>query len=208
MLNRRLFNISLIGIVFICIGCSAPLDTSGVDKSPIIHPATTHFSGALPISPRIIKGQLDNGITYLIRKNTTPEKRAEIRLIVKAGSILEDDNQQGFAHFVEHMAFNGTEDFDKQEIVEYVESIGMKFGAHLNAYTSFDETVYKLQLPTDKEGTLEKGIHILENWAHKIKFDGLEIDKERGVVLEEMRARQGASWRIFNKQLPVIYQGS
>ncbi len=208
MLNKRLFNLSLIGIVLLCIGCSVPLGNSITDKPSIIRHAAHDFSGALPISPRILKGQLDNGITYLIRQNNTPEKRTEIRLIVKAGSILEDDNQQGFAHFVEHMAFNGTEDFDKQEIVEYVESIGMKFGAHLNAYTSFDETVYKLQLPSDEEGTLEKGIHILENWAHKIKFDALEIDKERGVVLEEMRARQGAGWRIFNKQLPVIYQGS
>lgn len=208
MPNNSLFNLSLIGIVLIGTSCSTPLGNGTADKPTSIHDATPDFMGALPISPRMIKGQLDNGMTYLIRQNTTPQKRAEIRLIVKAGSILEDDNQQGFAHFVEHMAFNGTEDFDKQAIVEYVESIGMKFGAHLNAYTSFDETVYKLQLPSDQPGTLEKGIHILENWAHKIKFDGEEIDKERGVVLEEMRARQGAGWRIFNKQLPVIYQGS
>ncbi|MFT6989736.1 MAG: zinc protease, partial [Paraglaciecola sp.] len=208
MPNKLLFTFFLLGTVLLCIGCSAPLGNSFTEKPSITHPATADFRGLLPISPRIIKGQLDNGMTYLIRQNDTPEKRAEIRLIVKAGSILEDDNQQGFAHFVEHMAFNGTEDFDKQEIIEYVESIGMKFGAHLNAYTSFDETVYKLQLPSDEEGTLEKGIHILENWAHKIKFDALEIDKERGVVLEEMRARQGAGWRIFEKQLPVIYHGS
>ena len=207
MPNKGLFYVFLIGIVLICIGCNTTLNNSA-STPPIISHAVPDFSGDLPISPRVIKGQLDNGISYLIRQNNTPEKRAEIRLIVKAGSILEDENQQGFAHFVEHMAFNGTEDFEKQEIVEYVESIGMKFGAHLNAYTSFDETVYKLQLPSDKDSILEKGIHILENWAHKIKFDGLEIDKERGVVLEEMRARQGAGWRIFNKQLPTIYQGS
>ncbi|MGL1957415.1 MAG: insulinase family protein [Colwellia sp.] len=166
------------------------------------------FSGELPISPRIMKGKFDNGITYIIRKNTMPEKRAELRLVINAGSILEDDNQQGFAHFVEHMAFNGTEDFAKQEIVDYVESIGMRFGAHLNAHTSFDETVYKLQLPTDDENTLEKGVHILENWAHKLSFDGEEIDKERGVVIEEMRARKGANDRIFNKQLPVVAKNS
>ena len=195
--------------VFLLLGCSYTTKTvTDPESSNNASSESQPLTGMLPVSPRILKGQLDNGITYLIRQNKTPEKRAEIRLIVKAGSILEDDNQQGFAHFVEHMAFNGTEDFDKQEIVEYVESIGMKFGAHLNAYTSFDETVYKLQLPSDEADTLEKGIHILENWAHKIKFDALEIDKERGVVLEEMRARQGASWRIFNKQLPVIYQGS
>ncbi|WP_232787572.1 pitrilysin family protein [Paraglaciecola sp. MB-3u-78] len=208
MPNKRLLNLSLIGVFLLCMGCSTPLSKTLTDKGPANVHTTSDFSGPLPISSRVIKGQLDNGMTYLIRQNNTPEKRAEIRLIVKAGSILEDDNQQGFAHFVEHMAFNGTEDFDKQEIVEYVESIGMKFGAHLNAYTSFNETVYKLQIPSDEAGALEKGIHILENWAHKIKFDALEIDKERGVVLEEMRARQGAGWRVFNKQLPIIYQDS
>jgi zinc protease len=208
MPTKLLFKISLTGIVLFCIGCSALLGNNTTDKPEAVQDVASDFRGPIPISPRIIKGQLANGITYLIRQNSTPEKRAEIRLVVKAGALLEDDNQQGFAHFVEHMAFNGTVDFDKQEIVEYVESIGMKFGAHLNAYTSFDETVYKLQLPSDDKDTLEKGIHILENWAHKIKFDGLEIDKERGVVLEEMRSRQGAGWRIFNKQLPIIYQGS
>ncbi len=166
------------------------------------------FSGELPVSTRIIKGKLDNGITYIIRNNITPKNRAELRLVINAGSILEDDNQQGFAHFVEHMAFNGTEDFAKQEIVDYVESIGMKFGAHLNAHTGFDETVYKLQLPIDDQQTLEKGMHILENWAHKLSFDATEIDKERGVVIEELRARKGANDRIFKKQLPVIAKNS
>ena len=173
-----------------------------------ISPETGQYVGNLPISPRIITGKFDNGITYIIRKNTTPENRAELRLVINAGSVLEDDNQQGFAHFVEHMAFNGTQDFEKQEIVDYVESIGMKFGAHLNAHTSFDETVYKLQLPTDDAQTLEKGVHILENWAHKLSFEGTEIDKERGVVIEELRARKGANDRIFNKQLPVIAKDS
>ncbi len=166
------------------------------------------YVGEMPLSPRIIKGKFDNGITYIIRKNTKPENRAELRLVINAGSILEDDSQQGFAHFVEHMAFNGTEDFKKQEIVDYVESIGMSFGAHLNAHTSFNETVYKLQVPTDDIKTLETGIHILENWAHKLSFEGEEIDKERGVVLEEMRARKGAGERLFRKQLPVVAKDS
>lgn len=168
----------------------------------------SQFSGRLPISPKVTKGKLKNGLTYLIKQNSTPENRAEIRLVVKAGSVLEDDKQQGFAHFVEHMAFNGTKDFAKHEIIDYVESIGMKFGAHLNAYTSFDETVYKLQLPTNEPQALEKGIHILENWAHKISFSSLEVDKERGVVIEEMRGRQGAGWRVFEKQLPILYKDS
>ncbi|MFC3122209.1 M16 family metallopeptidase [Agaribacter flavus] len=188
--------------------------SSNTDKAELANESTiaeeegSQFSGNIPLDPKLIKGELENGIKYIIRKNAKPENRAEIRLVVNAGSILEDETQLGFAHFAEHMAFNGTKDFKKQEIVEYVESIGMRFGAHLNAYTSFDETVYMLQLPTDDSETLETGIHILENWAHKISFEPEEIDKERGVVIEEMRTRQGADTRIMHKQLPVLYKDS
>lgn len=163
------------------------------------------FVDEIPVDKRVIKGILSNGIPYIIRQNSKPEKRAELRLAINAGSTLEDDNQQGFAHLVEHMAFNGTEDFAKQEIIEYIESIGMKFGAHLNAHTGFDETVYKLHMPTDDMAVIEKGVHILENWAHKISFEPDEIDKERGVVIEELRTRHGAQNRIFNKELPILY---
>ena len=183
------------------------VENEAKDKQNALN-AGIKFTGKLPISPRVLTGKFENGITYIIRKNSVPENRAELRLVINAGSILEEDNQQGFAHFAEHMAFNGTTDFKKQEVVDYVESIGMRFGAHLNAHTSFDETVYKLQLPTDNEKTLETGVHILENWAHKISFEGDEIDKERGVVLEEMRARKGASDRILQKQLPIIAKDS
>lgn len=166
------------------------------------------LSSPLTTADDIISGQFDNGLSYLIRKNSKPENRAELRLVLKAGSILEDEKQQGFAHFVEHMAFNGTEDFEKQEIIDYVQSIGMQFGAHLNAYTSFDETVYMLQVPLGDPKTLETGIHILENWAHKISFEAEEIDAERGVVIEEWRLRLGAQGRIQAKQLPVILKDS
>jgi len=181
------------------------VEPTAVDKS-----TSTLFNNTekIPLDPRVIKGTLSNGIPYIIRQNSKPEKRAELRLAIDAGSILEDDNQQGFAHLVEHMAFNGTKDFAKQEIVDYVESIGMKFGAHLNAHTGFDETVYKLQMPSEDIAVLEKGVHILENWAHKISFDGQEIDKERGVVLEELRRRHGANNRVFRKQLPALYTDS
>ena len=179
-----------------------------VNKTNIKQSTNVQFTGKLPVSPRIIKGTFDNGIRYIIRKNVKPENRAELRLVINAGSILEDDNQQGFAHLAEHMAFNGTEDFKKQEIIDYIESIGMKFGAHLNAHTSFDETVYKLQLPTDDKKTLETGVHILENWAHKISFEPVEIDKERGVVIEEWRRRQGAQNRIQAKRNPIIFNNS
>lgn len=182
--------------------------TTDSTSAKTIETVKAPFTGTVPVDPNVIKGELSNGIKYLIRKNSKPEKRAEIRLVVNAGSILEDDNQQGFAHFAEHMAFKGTEDFEKHEIIEYVQSIGMKFGAHLNAHTSFDETVYKLQIPTDNKETLEKGIHILENWAHKISFEPEEIDKERGVVIEELRTRHGARSRIMYKQLPVLFKDS
>ncbi|MFT5900769.1 MAG: zinc protease [Glaciecola sp.] len=169
---------------------------------------TKQIEKALPVRQDIVKGVLDNGLSYFIRDNKTPENFAELRLVVKAGSLQEDISQLGFAHFAEHMAFNGTADFEKQEIVEFVESIGMRFGAHLNAYTSFDETVYQLRIPTDTPGNIETGIHILENWAHKISFDPQAIDDERGVVLEEWRGRKGASERIFEQSLPITLGGS
>jgi zinc protease len=116
----------------------------------------------LPVDPAVKIGVLENGLTYYIRKNGVPERRAELRLVVNAGSILEDDVQLGLAHFLEHMAFNGTRDFEKQEIVDYLESIGMRFGPDLNAYTTYDETVYVLQVPTDRKDTLETAVHILD----------------------------------------------
>lgn len=162
----------------------------------------------LPIDNAIRKGTLNNGITYLIRTNRRPENRAELRLVVNAGSILEDDNQLGLAHFVEHMAFNGSRHFQSQELVQYLESIGMQFGPDINAYTIFDETVYMLQLPTDTAGVMETGIQVLRDWADGISFDPVEIDKERGVVIEEWRARLGAATRIQDQQLPVQVAGS
>ena len=115
----------------------------------------------LKSDPNIIIGKLDNGLTYYIRENHKPEKRAELRLAVKAGSILEDDDQQGLAHFDEHMAFNGTKNFPKQDIINFLEKSGVRFGADLNAYTSFDETVYMMQVPTDSPEVMKKGFQIL-----------------------------------------------
>ena len=118
----------------------------------------------------VMYGKLDNGFTYYIRKNTKPENRMELRLVVKAGSILEDDDQLGLAHFTEHMAFNGTKNFAKNDIIDYLQSIGVRFGADLNAYTSFDETVYMLPIPTDKPEIIDQGFQILEDWAHQVRF--------------------------------------
>jgi zinc protease len=162
----------------------------------------------LPADPAVTVGTLPNGIRYYIRVNSRPAKRAELRLVVNAGSVIEDPDQRGMAHFAEHMAFNGTARFKKQELVDYIESIGMRFGADLNAGTSFDETVYELQVPTDSAHIVRKAFEILEDWAHAVTFDTTEIRKERGVVLEEWRLGRGAGQRMFDQQLPVLFRGS
>jgi zinc protease len=170
--------------------------------------AQPDLKAALKLDPAVRTGTLSNGLTYFIRKNSKPAKRAELRLAVNAGSNYENDDQQGLAHFCEHMAFNGSKNFKKSELVDYLESVGTKFGPHLNAYTSFDETVYMLQLPTDKEEILQKGFQILEDWAHNLSFDSVEIDKERGVVLEEWRLGKGAEERMRNKYFPILFKDS
>jgi zinc protease len=162
----------------------------------------------LPIDPALRTGTLKNGMRYYIRKNAKPEHRAEMRLVVHAGSVLENDSQQGLAHLTEHMAFNGTENFTKSAVVDYLESIGVRFGADLNAYTSYDETVYMLEVPTDTAKFVTKGLQILEDWAHNLSFDDVEIDKERGVVIEEWRLGRGAFDRMSRKINPIIYNNS
>ena len=162
----------------------------------------------MPLDPKVKIGRLSNGLTYYIRHNSLPEKRVELRLVVNAGSVLEDDDQLGLAHFMEHMNFNGTKRFPKNELVSYLQSIGVEFGADLNAYTSFDETVYILPVPTDKPGLVDKGLQILEDWAHNALLDPAEIDKERGVVIEEWRLSRGAEERMMKQTLPVQYRGS
>lgn len=162
----------------------------------------------MPTDPQISTGKFANGMTYYIRANKKPEKRAELRLIVKTGSVLEDDDQQGMAHLVEHMAFNGTQHFPKNEIISFMESIGMRFGADVNAYTSFDETVYMLTVPTEKSEVLEKALLVLEDWAHGLSFDPTETEKERGVVMEEWRLGRGAGMRMTQKIFPIILKDS
>lgn len=170
--------------------------------------ATAGLNDVIPVDPLITTGKFANGLKYYVRSNKQPEKRAELRLVVNTGSIMEEDDQQGLAHFVEHMAFNGTKHFPKQEVVKFMESVGMRFGAHVNAYTSFDETVFQLQVPTDKADVLEQSFTILEDWAHGLTFDDAEIDKERGVVMEEWRLGRGADTRMRDKQFPVLLKGS
>ena len=185
-----------------------PASTAAAQAPAASGAATVPLNATIPFDSQITTGQFANGLRYYIRKNKKPEQRAELRLVVNAGSILEETDQRGLAHFVEHMAFNGTKHFPKQETVKFLESIGMRFGPSVNAFTSFDETVYMLEVPTDKPDVLEKAFLILEDWAHNVSFDDTEIDKERGVITEEWRLRRGAGARMQDKQFPILFKGS
>ncbi|HEX8903360.1 MAG TPA: pitrilysin family protein, partial [Longimicrobiaceae bacterium] len=183
-------------------------DAQRTTRAPAAPRAATQRDSLLPNDTSVVVGRLPNGLTYYVRRNAEPPKRAELRLVVNAGSILEDPDQRGLAHVVEHMAFNGTRRFAGQQIVNFLESVGMRFGPDVNAYTGFDETVYMLTVPTDTAGVLDRGLDILEDWAGAISFDTAEVRKERGVVIEEWRLGRGAGARIRDKQFPVLFAGS
>ena len=185
-------------------GAAASAQRAAVTTGPQNVPLTA----IVPVDPRITVGTLQNGLRYYIRRNQQPQRRAELRLVVNAGSILEDDDQRGLAHFVEHMAFNGTRHFPKQDVVAFLQSTGMRFGAHINANTSFDQTVYELQIPTDSAAVVDRSFLIMEDWAHAVSFDPEEIEKERGVILEEWRVGLGAGARMLDAQLPVLLKDS
>ncbi|MBM6876213.1 M16 family metallopeptidase, partial [Fusobacterium mortiferum] len=158
-------------------------------------------------SKNIISGKLENGIHYYIYKNNKPENKAMLNLVVKTGSLMEEDNEQGIAHFMEHMAFNGTTKFEKNEMIKYLQSIGLSFGGDLNAYTSFDRTVYKLLVPTTPK-ELEDGIEVLREWASEATLSPQEIDSEKKVVIEEWRLRQGLAQRLGDVQKKALFEGS
>ncbi len=169
---------------------------------------TTDLKAVLPVDAKVKIGKLDNGLTYYIRQNKKPEQKVELRLVLNAGSINEDDDQQGLAHMAEHMAFNGTTHFKKNDIVSFLQDIGVGFGNDLNAYTSFDETVYILPIPTDKPGNLEKGFQVLEDWAHNVTYLDDDIVSEKPIILEESRMGKGANDRMFKKIYPKLFEGS
>jgi zinc protease len=162
----------------------------------------------LPIDVLVRRGVLDNGMHFYLERNTQPQNKAVLRLAVDAGSLLEDDDQLGVAHFLEHMAFNGTTSFPGNEVITYLESVGTQFGPHLNAHTSFDETVYKLTVPTDDAEVFDTGLRVLQEWACCLTLDPEEIEKERGVVLEEWRLRQGLSQRMTDVTMPLNFGDS
>ncbi len=167
------------------------------------------LNAPIPVDPKIIIGKLDNGLTYYIRKNSFPEKEAQFWLTVNVGSILEEDHQDGLAHFCEHMAFNGTKNFEKHDIIHYLQSIGMKFGPEINAFTGTDVTNYMLQkVPIDVKENIDTSFNILYDWACNVSYEGEEIDNERGVIHEEWRSRRSANFRMRTKYSKVLYHGS
>jgi zinc protease len=162
----------------------------------------------LPLDPAVRTGKLVNGFTYYIRHNEEPKNRVTMYIVNKAGSVLEDEDQRGLAHFMEHMSFNGTTHFPHNDLVDYLQKAGVRFGVDINAYTSFDETVYQLPLPSNNPDILHQGIQIMHDWAQSALLDPVEIDKERGVVLEEKRLGKGADERMQRVTWPVLLNNS
>ncbi len=170
---------------------------------------TAQQMAPLPIDPKVKYGKLENGLTYYIRHNSFPKNRAEFYIAQNVGSILENDTQRGLAHFLEHMAFNGSKNFPGKSMLNYLESNGVKFGTDVNAYTSFDETVYNISnVPVNRDGIVDSCLLILHDWANAIALEDKEIDEERGVIREEWRTRTNANMRILEKLIPQVFAGS
>ena len=163
----------------------------------------------VPMDQNFRHGKLDNGLTYYIRKNAEPKQRAEFYIAQNVGAILEEDSQNGLAHFLEHMAFNGTKNFPGKGIINYFETVGVKFGYNINAFTSVDETVYNLSdVPTTREGIIDSALLVLHDWSSFITLDPQEIDNERGVIREEWRTGRSAERRMYKQNMATIYKGS
>lgn len=160
----------------------------------------------LPDDPAVRKGVLSNGLTYYIRHNDKPANLAEFWIFDNVGALQEEDSQQGLAHFLEHMAFNGTQNYPGKGLINYLESIGVKFGSNLNAFTAQEMTCYNMSnVPVSREGVIDSALLILHDWAYYIALEGDEIDNERGVIVEEMRTRNSASWRMNTRTQPYLY---
>ena len=198
-------------LVLVALGTVLPSARSDaqVPDSAAVAAMARQPATVLPFDPRATMRVLPNGLRYYIRSNSKPEKRVELRLVVNIGSIVEDDDQLGLAHVLEHMAFNGTRTFAKQQIVDFIERAGMTFGADLNAGTSFDETMYELRVPSDTGNYVARALDWFADIASGgITLDSLEVEKERPVVIEEWRLGKGASERMQQKQFPVLFKDS
>ena len=167
--------------------------------------AQAQQEATIPVDPDVRIGKLSNGLTYYIRHNNWPEHRANFYIAQKVGSIQEEENQRGLAHFLEHMAFNGSDNFKGNSLIEWCRSKGIEFGADLNAYTSIDQTVYNIDnVPTKSQSTLDSCLLILRDWSTGLTLDPAEIDKERGVIHSEWRDRTSAANRMFERNLPAL----
>ncbi|MBL8136252.1 MAG: insulinase family protein [Acidobacteria bacterium] len=206
MTLRLPFVPALVALAVTAVAASA--SAQGAAPATALPAVATDPAAVLPLDPAIRSGRLPNGLRYFLRQNARPANRVSLRLAVDVGSIHEDDDQRGLAHFLEHMAFNGSTHFKPGELVAFLESIGARFGPHVNASTSFDETIYMLDVPTDRPGYVDKGLLALRDFAGGASLTSEEIDKERGVVLEEWRGRLGAGSRVTDQQLPVLFAGS
>ena len=171
--------------------------------------ATAQEMGQIPVDKNVRIGKLQNGLTYYIRHNDWPEHVANFYIAQRVGSIQENDDQRGLAHFLEHMAFNGSEHFPDSTLLEFTRGLGVEFGSNLNAYTSIDQTVYRVcDVPTKRQSALDSCVLILKDWSNGLTLAGSEIDKERGVIHQEWQLRSSASQRIFERVLPKLYPGS
>src|SRR5215207_6734845 len=189
--------------------------TSAAGQAPPAGRETTPESVAsyaltqkMPVDPEATVGTLPNGLRYYVRPNAKPARRAELRLVIKAGSVLEDDDQQGLAHFVEHMLFEGTRNFPRDGISEFLATLGVGIGPDANAQTSYDDTQYILRVPTDVPGVLNRALLVLEDWAQGATFDADAIERQRGIVLSEWRMHLGAGERTTDKLRQVQLEGS
>src|SRR5580704_2137242 len=202
-MNRRFQSVMWLAAV----GLAGGSLVSASQGPPAARPAPP-LTQKLGVDPAIATGVLRNGLRYYVRANKTPAHRAELRLVVDAGSVLEDDNQRGYAHLVEHLVFEGTRHFPRAMVVAFMQSLGMGFGPHLNAETTFDDTIYQLQVPTDQPGVLDRSVAILRDWACDVSFDPAGVQRERQIVTEEWRQGLGASARLLAEEQPVLLQGS
>jgi zinc protease len=200
--------------VFVCVFAAA-VPTAWAQTAPAALHETSAASVAsyalsqqMPVDPEVLVGTLPNGLRYYVRANGKPARRAELRLVVKAGSVLEDDDQQGLAHFVEHMEFEGTRHFPRQGVIDFLSALGLSIGPDANAATSYDDTQYTLRVPTDVPGVLDRALLVLEDWAQGASFDQSGIDHERGIVLSEWRMQLGARERTQDRIRRVQLEGS
>ena len=166
------------------------------------------FATTLDVDPTFVRGKLPNGMNYFIKSNKTPPNKTELWLRIDSGSLDEEEHQRGGAHYLEHLAFNGSKNFPAGSLVKYFESLGLKFGSHQNAFTSFDETVYTLSLPKSDLETIDKGLLCLSDYAYRLDLDEKEVEKERSIILEEKRVRSGAGRRFWNAYLKELFPNS